>query len=430
MRRAPRDEATQSPMTMNRTLLWKPWDRFPGPALPLAVWALGGVSLLMDVSSEMIHALLPIYLVSVMGASMEAIGVIEGVAEAIASILKVFSGALSDRLGRRKTLAVAGYGLAALSKPIFPLAGSLGWVAAARFIDRVGKGIRGPPRDALIADVTPPYLRGAGFGLRQSLDTVGAFVGPLIAIALMAASGSFRAVFWVAVLPALLAVALLWAAVDEPAADAAPKPARLPFDRAALRRLGVTYWLVVAVAALFGLARFSEAFLVLRVQEFGLPLALAPLTLVTMNVVYAFAAYPAGVLADRFDRLTVVTIGFFVLIAADLALALAGSLVGAALGVALWGLHLGLTQGVLAALVADAAPADQRGAAFGVFNLVGGVATLIASLVAGGLWDALGPRAAFFGGALACASALVALALAARVAPSLAASLTAPPKRD
>ncbi len=301
--------------------------------IPLGVWALGGVSLLMDTSSEMIHALLPIYLVSVMGASMEAVGIIEGVAEATASIVKVFSGALSDRLGRRKMLTAVGYGLAAISKPVFPLAPSLGWVAAARFLDRVGKGIRGAPRDALIADIAPPELRGASFGLRQTLDTVGAFVGPLIAIALMAATGgAFRVVFWAAVVPAILAVALLVAIVKEPEASGAPGAARPTFDRAALSRLGGAYWLVVAVAMLFALARFSEAFLVLRVQGLGLPLALAPLTLVTMNVVYALAAYPAGALSDRLDRLTVAALGFYLLIAADLVLAFAGGLVGAAFG--------------------------------------------------------------------------------------------------
>jgi len=393
-------------------------------AIPIGVWALGGVSLLMDVSSEMIHALLPIYLVTIMGASMEAVGVIEGIAEATASIVKVFSGALSDRLGRRKWLTAFGYGLAAFSKPIFPLAGSLGWVAAARFLDRVGKGVRGAPRDALIADITPPELRGASFGLRQALDTIGAFVGPLIAIALMAATaGAFRVVFWAAVIPAFLAVALLVTLVKEPETKSAAGEARPTFDRAALTRLGAAYWLVVAVATLFALARFSEAFLVLRVQGLGLPLTLAPLTLVTMNVVYAFAAYPAGALSDRLDRLTVAAIGFYLLIAADLVLALAGGLLAAALGVALWGLHLGLTQGVLAALVADAAPADQRGAAFGIFNFVSGIAALAASLAAGALWDALGSAATFLAGALVCALGLVALSLAARVVPSLRAQL-------
>ncbi len=393
-------------------------------AIPLGVWALGLVSLLMDVSSEMIHALLPIYLVAIMGASMEAVGIIEGIAEATASIVKVFSGALSDRLGRRKLLTAIGYGLAAISKPVFPLAGSLGWVAAARFLDRVGKGVRGAPRDALIADIAPPELRGASFGLRQTLDTVGAFIGPLIAIALMAATGgAFRVVFWAAVLPAFLAVALLATLVKEPEARSGPDAARRTFDRAALLRLGGAYWLVVAVATLFALARFSEAFLVLRVQGLGLPLTLAPLTLVTMNVVYALAAYPAGALSDRLDRLTVAALGFYVLIVADLVLAFAGGLVGAALGVALWGLHLGLTQGVLAALVADSAPADQRGAAFGVFNFVSGIAALVASLAAGELWDALGPGAAFLAGALVCALGLVALSLAARVVPSLRAQL-------
>ena len=389
-------------------------------AIPLGVWALGGVSLLMDTSSEMIHALLPVYLVTVMGASMETVGVIEGVAEATAQIVKVFSGALSDWLGQRKLLAGLGYGLAAISKPVFPLASSIGWVAAARFIDRIGKGIRGAPRDALIADITPAEVRGASFGLRQALDTVGAFLGPLIAIAVMAATGgSFRVVFWVAVIPAALCVLLLVTAVKEPESSRRPGEVRPPISLAALRQFGSAYWVVVAVAALFTLARFSEAFLVLRVQGLGLPATLAPLTLVVMNVVYAAASYPAGALSDRLDRMTVAAIGFYLLIAADLVLAFAGGLAAAALGVALWGLHMGLTQGVLSALVADAAPADQRGSAFGVFNFVSGVAALIASLVAGGLWDAIGPGATFLAGALFCAVALVALSLAARLAPGL-----------
>ena len=402
----------------------EPPNPTPFGAIPLGVWALGLVSLLMDVSSEMIYALLPVYLVTILGASMETIGVIEGIAEATASMTKIFSGALSDWLGKRKALTALGYGLAALTKPVFPLAPSIGWVMAARFVDRIGKGIRGAPRDALIADIAPPELRGASFGLRQSLDTVGAFVGPLLAIGLMALTGNrFRVVFWAAVAPAFLALALLLAAVREPAPAKAPRAARLPFSGAALGAFGLAFWLVVAIATVFTLARFSEAFLILRAQGLGLPVALAPMTLVTMNLVYALAAYPAGVLSDRFDRMTIATIGFLVLIGADLALAFAGGLPGAALGVALWGLHLGLTQGILSTLVADTAPPDQRGVAFGVFNLASGLALLVASLVAGALWDALGPRATFLAGAAFTALALIGLAVAARVAPSVRASL-------
>ncbi|HYA75220.1 MAG TPA: MFS transporter [Roseiarcus sp.] len=396
----------------------------PLAAIPLDIWALGFVSLLMDVSSEMIHALLPIYLVTVMGASMGAIGLIEGIAEATASTAKVFSGALSDWLGKRKALTALGYGLAAIAKPVFPLATSIGWVMAARFVDRIGKGVRGAPRDALIADIAPAELRGASFGLRQSLDTVGAFLGPAIAIGLMALTGSqFRVVFWAAALPAFLAVALLLIAVREPAASRASRPARFPLSAAALRQFGGAFWLVVGIAFVFTLARFSEAFLVLRAQGLGLPVALAPMTFVTMNVVYALAAYPAGVLSDRFERMMIVTIGFALLIAADLALAFAGGLAGAALGVALWGLHLGMTQGVLSTLVADAAPASQRGAAFGIFNLASGLALLVASLVAGALWDAFGARATFLAGAAFTALALIGLAVAARFAPAVHASV-------
>ncbi|RWL95216.1 MFS transporter [Mesorhizobium sp.] len=380
--------------------------------IPAEIWALGFVSLLMDVSSEMIHALLPIYLVTVMGASMVTVGTIEGIAEATAAITKVFSGALSDWLGKRKLLAVIGYGLAALTKPVFPLASSVGWLVAARFVDRVGKGIRGAPRDALIADIAPARARGASFGLRQALDTVGAFVGPLLAIGLMwLTANQFRTVFWVAVVPGFLAVALLVAAVHEPARPAGLREVRAPLSLPELRRLGSPFWLVVCVATVFTLARFSEAFLILRAQGMGLPIVLVPLVLVVMNVVYSLAAYPAGVLSDRVNRLTMLILGFLILIAADIVLAFPGNLAGVALGVGLWGLHLGLTQGLLATLVADTAPPELRGTAFGMFNLSSGLALLAASLLAGALWDLFGPLMTFLAGAGFTALALLGLGL-------------------
>src|SRR6202158_2204473 len=279
--------------------------------IPRGVWALGFVSMLMDISSEMIHALLPVYLVTVLGTSMVTVGFIEGIAEATASITKLFSGALSDWLGKRKLLAVIGYGLAASSKPIFPLAPSVSWLGAARFIDRIGKGIRGAPRDALVADIAPAHLRGASFGLRQSLDTVGAFVGPGLAIALMwLTANNFRTVFWVAVVPAFLAVALLVFAVNEPERPAGLRKVRSPLSIVELGLLGLAYWLVVGIAVVFSLARFSEAFLILRAQAVGLPMMLVPLVLVLMNLVYSFAAYPAGALSDRTNRITILGVGF------------------------------------------------------------------------------------------------------------------------
>jgi MFS family permease len=368
--------------------------------IPAGVWALGFVSMLMDVSSEMIHALLPIYLVTVLGTSALTVGVIEGIAEATASIIKVFSGALSDWMGRRKLLAVIGYGLAAFTKPIFPLASTIGWLVAARFIDRVGKGIRGAPRDALVADLAPAHLRGASFGLRQSLDTIGAFIGPLLAIALMwLTADNFTAVFWVAVIPAFISLALIMFAVREPRRPPELRKVSAPLSKAELGRLGTAYWWVVIIATVFTLARFSEAFLILRAQSVGLPLALVPAVLVVMNIVYALAAYPAGVLSDRGDRVTVLIGGFLLLVAADVALAFASGVLGVMIGVALWGLHMGFTQGLLAALIADAAPPELRGTAFGVFNLLTGVALLAASVIAGALWDAIGPQGTFLAGA-------------------------------
>lgn len=368
--------------------------------IPSGIWALGFVSMLMDISSEMIHALLPVYLVVGLGATALTVGIIEGIAEATASITKIFSGALSDRIGRRKELAALGYGLAAVTKPIFPLAPTVGWLVTARFVDRIGKGIRGAPRDALVADISPPELRGASFGLRQSLDTVGAFLGPLLAIGLMwLFADDFVSVFWVAVIPAFLAFGLIVFAVREPKRQEGLRQVRNPLSRRELALLGTTYWWVVAVAAVFTLARFSEAFLILRAEGTGLPLMLVPAVLVVMNVAYALSAYPAGALSDRMDRVTILVIGLGLLIAADLVLAFAPGLFGIACGVVLWGLHMGFTQGLLATLIADAAPAELRGTAFGMFNLVTGIALLAASVIAGALWDSVGPQGTFLAGA-------------------------------
>lgn len=388
--------------------------------IPTAVWALGFVSLLMDTSSEIIHALLPVYLVQVLGASMVTVGFIEGIAEATASITKVFSGAISDWLGKRKLLAVIGYGLAAFTKPVFPLAPSVSWLVAARFVDRIGKGIRGAPRDALVADVTPVHLRGASFGLRQSLDTIGAFLGPAFAVGLMwLTANNFTTVFWIAVIPAFLSVALLVFAIDEPERPAGLRKVKSPLSVAELRRLGAAYWFVVGIAVVFSLARFSEAFLILRAQAVGLPVTLVPLVLVLMNVVYAFAAYPAGSLSDRANRITVLSVGFGFLVAADLALAFTNSIPGVAVGVALWGLHMGFTQGLLATLVADTAPPELRGTAYGMFNLLSGLALLIASVLAGELWEHVGPQGTFLAGAAFTVLASAGLAAARRIAPAV-----------
>ena len=382
------------------------------PKIPRSVWALGFVSMFMDISSEMIHALLPLYMVTVLGTSVAAVGFIEGVAEATASITKVFSGALSDRLGKRKLLTVLGYGLGALTKPVFPMAAGLEWLTAARFVDRVGKGIRGAPRDALVADITPAELRGAAFGLRQTLDTVGAFLGPLLAIVLMWLTAShFQAVFWVAVIPAFVALSILIAFVREPDAPATPQPVRSPLALQELARLGPAYWRLIGLATLFTLARFSEAFLLLRAQDMGLAPLWAPAVLVLMALAYSISAYPAGVLSDRVGRRGVLMAGLGLLLAADLLLALLPGWAGLTLGVAAWGLHLGFSQGIFAAMIADSAPANLRGTAFGLFNLLTGVALLAASVVAGLLWDGAGFQATFLVGAGFAGATLVGLTL-------------------
>ena len=377
--------------------------------VPRAILALGFVSMFMDISSEMIHALLPVYLVTLLGISTLAVGFIEGIAEATANITKVFSGALSDWLGKRKLLTTIGYGLAAFTKPVFPLATTIGWVLAARFIDRIGKGIRDAPRDALVADLAPTEMRGASFGLRQALDTVGAVAGPLAAIGLMALSlDNFRFVFWIAVVPAFVSLAIMIFAIREPArhqADIKPRP-RL----ADAKRLSGRFWAVVGVATILTLARFSEAFLILRSQNVGLPITLVPAALVVMNTVYAIAAYPAGALSDRLGRGGLLALGFLCLIVADLILAFGATVTLIMVGIVFWGLHMGLTQGLFASLVADTAPEELRGTAFGVFNFAGGIAMLVASVVAGALWDAYGPTSTFLAGAGITAVALIGLA--------------------
>ena len=378
--------------------------------IPASVWTLGFVSLLMDTSSELIHSLLPLFMVTVLGASTLAVGLIEGVAEATALITKVFSGYVSDRFRKRKLLAVLGYGLAAVTKPMFPLATSLGWIVTARFVDRIGKGIRGAPRDALIADITPNESRGAAYGLRQALDTVGAFAGPLLAIgAMLWFADNFRAVFWLATIPAFGAVALLIFGVREPEQVADGKPAGAPIAIGDIRRLPTRYWWIVAIAAVMTLARFSEAFLVLRAQSVEMPLAWIPLVMVLMSIVYALVSYPAGVLADKGKQGALLSGGLVALIVADIVLAYAGSVAAVLAGTAVWGIHMGLTQGVLAALVAQTAPADLRGTAFGLFNLVSGFALLVASGLAGWLWSVYGPALTFWAGATFTAIALLGL---------------------
>ncbi|MGH8657599.1 MAG: MFS transporter [Gammaproteobacteria bacterium] len=378
--------------------------------LPRGVVALGFVSLFMDTSSEMIHSLLPLFLVSVLGVSAFSVGVIEGIAEGATAAVKVFAGAVSDRSGRRKPLLVLGYGLAAFSRPLFPLATGVGMVFAARLVDRIGKGIRGAPRDALVADFTPPALRGAAYGLRQSLDTVGAFLGPALALALMAQSGAdYRLVFWIAVLPAIASVAVLVLAVREPQVSHHATARRFPIHKEEIGRLERRYWLVVAFATVLTLARFSEAFLLLRAADVGLSAALVPAVLIVMNVVYAASAYPFGRLSDQGGRRLLLVAGIGFLITADLLLAAADTIELVAAGAVFWGLHMGATQGLLAAMVAAAAPSNLRGTAFGVFNLVTAGALLAASLVAGALWNAVGPAMTFFAGAGFSAMALIGL---------------------
>jgi MFS family permease len=378
--------------------------------LPRAIWVLGFVAMFMDISSELVHSLLPVFMSSVLGASMLTIGVVEGAAEALAAISKAPAGVLSDHWGKRKSLVALGYGLSAITKLVFPLASSIGAVAAARFADRIGKGIRGAPRDALVADIAPAHLRGAAFGLRQALDSLGAFLGPALAVIFMMLMASdIRAVLWVAVAPAFLGVLLLVWGVEEPERAVAAGPARAPIHWRDAKRLGREFWVIVALGSIFTLARFSEAFLVLRAQDVGLDIALVPAVMIVMSGVYAVSAYPAGSISDKFSPRLLLPAGLLALVIADVVLATASSIAMVLTGAALWGLHMGITQGLFSKLVADAAPAELRGTAFGVYSLVTGVSMLLASVIAGALWTSLGPAATFFAGAGFSAAAALGL---------------------
>ena len=397
----------------------------PLAMLPFEIWILGLGSLFMDISSELIHCLLPLFMVSGLGASLAAVGLVEGIAEATAAITKVFSGSLSDWLGKRKRLMVAGYGLAALTKPVFPLANSVAWVLGARFVDRLGKGIRGAPRDALVADIVPESRRGAAYGLRQAMDSVGAFVGPLLAVAGMVwFAEDFRAAMWLAVPPAFVAVALLMRYVREPEARTEVAPASDPLALRDMRHLPRRFWRVVLLGAVFTLARFSEAFLVLRAQSVGFALTLVPVVMVVMNVFYALCAYPAGTAADRYQARALLLFGLVILIVSDVSLAVARGPAVVLAGAALWGVHMALTQGLLAKLVAETAPTRLRGTAFGIFNLVSGGALLAASAIAGALWSILGAPATFVAGAVFAGIAAVGV-LSYRAVPSGGGSGTA-----
>ena len=387
----------ESPVTTPKTAL---------PSIPRTVWTLGFVSLCMDVSSELVHSLLPIFLATTLGASVLSIGIIEGIAEATAMMVKVFSGALSDYIGKRKGLLLLGYGMAALTKPLFPLAHSIETVLTARFLDRIGKGIRGAPRDALVADVAPAEIRGACFGLRQSMDTVGAFLGPGLAIVLMLWLNDIHQVLWFAVVPAALVIVLIMVGVQEPVPEERTKRFRSPIHREQLRRFGADYWWVVLIGAVFTLARFSEAFLILRGQQMGISSSWVPLVMVVMSTFYTASAYPAGWLSDRISRRHLLAYGLGLLVIADLVLGQATSISAVYVGAALWGLHMGFSQGILATLVADTTPSDMKGTAFGVFNLLSGLAMLLASVIAGSLWQYWGASTTFYTGAVIAGVAL------------------------
>jgi len=365
--------------------------------IPKSIWALGFVSMFMDVSTEMIHSLLPIYLVSILGVSAIAVGMIEGIAESTSLLIRIFSGTLSDYLGKRKLIATIGYGIAAATKPLFAIATSLNVIMAARFVDRLGKGIRGAPRDALIGDLSPLSIRGACFGLRQSLDNVGAIAGPLIAILLMwLFANNIKAVFWAATIPAFVSFFIILVVVKEPKKEHHyNQEEQKPFNIKDVAKLHSSFWWVIVIAVVISFARMSEAFLVLKAQDAGFELMYIPLVLVIMNLIYASTSYPAGKLSDKIDRMHLLSLGTLILLISDLLLAYATTHIHTMLGVALWGLHMGVTQGIFAALIVDKTPAHLYGTAFGIFNFLCGLAILFGNIIAGWIWSVHGAQLTF-----------------------------------
>jgi len=377
--------------------------------IPKSIWTLGIVSLFMDISSEIIHSLLPIFMVSILGSSIIAIGIVEGISEATFLLIRIFSGVLSDYLGKRKIISVIGYGISALSKPLFPLANSVSLILIARFFDRLGKGVRESPRDALIGDIAPKSIRGACFGLRQSLDTIGALIGPIVAIlGLLIFSNNIRAILWVSVIPAILSVVIFIVGIHDVEHKYTEDEKTFIFKFKNIFKIGTEYWQIVLIGGLLNLARFSDAFLILKAYELGLPITYVPLVMVLMNCFYAVSSYPAGILSDNINRKFILIIGIVFLIIADLVLAFTDSTWMLALGVGFWGMHMAFTKGILDAMVTDTASIRLLGSAYGIFNFVCGIAVLFASIISGVLWQVYGPFYSFSVGAflafLACLS--------------------------
>jgi len=374
--------------------------------------ALGVVSLCTDFSSEMVYPINPIFLTRVLGASPEVVGLIEGVAESTASLLKLYSGWLSDRLGKRKPLTIAGYGLAAFTKPLIGLAGGWGTVFAARFLDRTGKGLRSAPRDALIADSVAPNQRGRAYGFHRSMDTTGAVLGPLVGwLFLQQFPTHLRWLYFVAFIPAVVGVLVLLAFVREktapaPAVDSVARPVEPP--RFALSGLSSGYRRYLFAVAVFGIGNSSDAFLLLRAQDKGVPVSQALLLYALFNVVEASLGWFAGRWGDRVGRRPLIALGWGVFALVYLGFALLNGPVAAWLLFVVYGLYYTLTQGTQKALAADLANPARRGAEIGAFQLVTGIAALPASLIAGWLYNAVSSAAPFYLGA---ASALCAIAV-------------------
>jgi MFS family permease len=382
-----------------------------GRGWPLSrnVWVAGWVSFFMDVSSEMVYPLVPLFLSSTLGVSKSVVGLIEGIAEATASLLKLFSGVIADRFGKNKLLMGFGYGISTASRPILALASGWGMVFLARFTDRAGKGIRTAPRDAIIAASTPPGQLGLAFGFHRALDTAGAVVGPAVALAILAVwAADFRLVFWLSVVPGVLAVALIVWFIE---ADGRVRPAQAALAWS-LRGFDDRFWEFLLVIGLFSLGNSSNAFLILKAEQVGTSPAWISGIYVGYNALYALMSVPGGLLADRVGmrRMIIVGLGLFAAVYAGIALASTPQQIAALF--LCYGIYMGLTEGVQRAYLATLAPKERTATAFGLYHMVVGIAILPASLFAGVLWDTVGPAAPFlFGAGMAALAAVIFLGL-------------------
>lgn len=364
----------------------------------------------MKISSVIVFTLSPLFMTQVLGASIFAVGILEGILEVITLLARIFSGIISDYIHKRKSIIVVGYIFALISRPFLALATRMEDVFLGRAFDRIGNGLDATPRDALVGDLAPPQIKGACYGLRESLSRAGSFAGALLVMALLwLTEGNFSLVFWIGSIPTVLALMVLVIFVkDSPNQQAQHKKPTHKFKLKDLKKLPLPFWLILLLSGLFMLSNFSGAFLILRAEQTGLDLHLTSLVMIIQNLATAGTAYPVGYLSDKMGRRSMMGVGIVLIVCSDLLLAWGGSLYTILGGVLLWGAEIGITQSILAVFLADTCPQDLRGTGFGLFHFINGCCLLLANVFAGWIWHDVNPSAMFLASAvMASCSAFV-----------------------